>query len=258
MYLMYVDESGDPGRTSPVRHFVLSALVIAACDWRESFDRHHQMRRYLKDTYGYPVRAELRAAALIDTRRGGSEVRRLKGRRARMQLYRDVMERIPAVFPTAKTFSVYVDKDGLETSGYARENCLTLAWEYLVTRYHNHLMHDRDGAPGLVVADHAADATVRALLRKMRVYNPVPSRFHSAPRNLAVRTIIEDPVFRRSEHSYFVQMADMIAHSVYRKLYVKGSLRQYNVHRYYDYLDDIILKSVTRKDPLAMGIVRIP
>ena len=113
--------------------------------------------------------------------------------------------------------------------------------------------------PGLVFADDTANATVRALLRKMRVHNPVPSHFDpKGYYNLPVRTIIEDPVFRRSQHSYFVQMVDMITHSLYRKLYVKGSYRRYSLHFFYDYLDPIILKSVTKKDPLNMGIVRIP
>jgi hypothetical protein len=233
MYLMYVDESGDPGRHSPVRHFILSVLIVPAIDWQESFERHHQMRRYLKATYGYPVRAELHAASLVDPRRGGSSVRRLRGRRTRMLLYQDVMRSIPQIFPTAKTFSVYIDKDAAETSSFQRNNYLELAWNYLITRYHNFLTWDCDRAPGLVFADDTANATVRALLRKMRVYNPVPSYFD--PRgyhNVPVRTVIEDPVFRRSEHSYFVQMADMIAHSLYRKLNVRGSYRRYNLHRF--------------------------
>ena len=71
MYLMYVDESGDPGATSPVRHFILSCLIIPAVDWQESFERHHQMRRHLKTTYGFPVRAELHGASLVDIRYGG-------------------------------------------------------------------------------------------------------------------------------------------------------------------------------------------
>lgn len=259
MYLMYVDESGDPGCNSPVRHFILSAFIIPAVDWQASFDRHHQMRRYLKATYGYPVRAELHAASLVDTRYGGKEVRGLGGRRTRMLLYRDVVRAIPQIFPTAKTFSIYVDKDAAETSSYRRDNYLELAWNYLVTRYHTFLTKDCSGAPGLVFADDTANATVRALLRKMRVHNPVPSHFDpKGYYNLPVRTIIEDPVFRRSQHSYFVQMVDIIAHSLYRKLYIKGSYRRYSLHFFYDYLDPIVLKSVTKKDPLNMGIVRIP
>jgi hypothetical protein len=201
----------------------------------------------------------LHAASLVDTRYGGGEVRRLGGRSTRMLLYRDVLRAIPQVFPTAKTFSIYVDKVAANSSSLKKDNYLELAWNYLATRYHTFLAKDCGGAPGLVFADDTASATVRALLRKLRVFNPVPSHFDpKGYYNLPVRTIIEDPVFRRSEHSYFVQMADMIAHSLYRKLYVKGSYRRYSLQFFFDYLDGITLKSVTKKDPLNMGIVRIP
>ena len=259
MYLIYVDESGDPGRRSPARHFILSALVLPAVDWQASFERHHAMRRYLKSKHGYPVRAELKGASLVDTRRGNGHVRQLGGRRTRLLLYQDVMQAMPSIFCTGRTYSVYIDKDAAETSPYARDNYLELAWNRLVTRFHTYLMKECGGGPGIIFADETADATVRTLVRKMRVYNPVPSRYDpEGYYNLPVRSIIEDPVFRRSDHSYFVQMADMIAHALYRKLYVKGSLRQYNIHRFYEYLDPIILKAVTKKDPPSMGIVRIP
>lgn len=259
MYLMYVDESGDPGAISPVRHFILSGLIIPATDWQESFERHHQMRRHLKTTYGFPVRAELHGASLVDTRYGDSNVRNLGGRITRMKLFQDVMQSLVGVFPTAKTFSVYVDKDAAFQSNYRRENYLTLAWNYLLNRYHRFLEHNCDNAPGVVISDDSASSTIRSLMRKMRVYNPLPS--HYDPRgfyNAPVRTIIEDPFFRESQHSYFVQIADIISHSLYRKLYVKGSYRRYNLHKFYDYLDPIILKTATSKDPLNMGIVRIP
>ncbi len=259
MYLMYVDELGDPGRASPVRHFILSALIIPASDWQSSFDRNYQMRRHLKAAYGFPVRAELRASSLIDTRYGDGDVRRLGGRITRMKLFEDVMQSIPGIFPNAKTFSVFVDKDLAENSNFRRDNYLELAWNYLINRFHSYLLKDGDGAPGMIIADDTANATIRALLRKMRVYNPLPSRYD--PRgfyDVLVRTIIEDPVFRQSEHSYFIQIADLISHSLYRKLYVKGSYRRYNLHFFYDYLEPIIHKKVTSKDPLNLGIVRIP
>jgi hypothetical protein len=169
------------------------------------------------------------------------------------------MQSLVGVFPTAKTFSVYVDKDAAFQSNYRRENYLTLAWNYLLNRYHRFLEHNCDNAPGVVISDDSASSTIRSLMRKMRVYNPLPS--HYDPRgfyNAPVRTIIEDPFFRESQHSYFVQIADIISHSLYRKLYVKGSYRRYNLHKFYDYLDPIILKTATSKDPLNMGIVRIP
>lgn len=43
MYLMYVDESGDPGLTSsPTRYFVLSGIVIHELRWAICLDQLNQ------------------------------------------------------------------------------------------------------------------------------------------------------------------------------------------------------------------------
>jgi hypothetical protein len=259
MRIMYVDESGDPGRRSHVRHFILSCLILPASDWKDCFERHHQLRRHLKATYGFPVRAELHAAALVDPRYGDADTRALATRKRRMALYQDVMRAVPSVFPTARTFSVFVDKDAAEGTVFQRENYLTIAWNYLINRYHTYLSKECESQPGIVISDDSAEATIRALLRRMRVYNTLPSRYD--PRgfyNVPVQTVIEDPFFRKSKHSYFVQIADLIAHSLYRKLRVKGSFRRYNLQSYFDYLSPIVHTAATGKDPLNMGIVRIP
>ena len=255
MYLICVDESGDPGAKGPSPHFILSALIIPAVEWQASFERHYQMRHHLQDTYGYSVREELHADALVHPKYhdDGTEARKLKGRRVRMSLYEDVMRLIPKVFPTARTLSVWVDKGEAEGSLYRQDNYLTLAWEHLFTCCHDFLVRDCGGAPGLVVADEAAPVTVRTLLRRMRGY--IPS--HYDPEKYTW-TIIEDPVFRSSKQSYFVQMADMIAHSLYRKIQEKGSYKQFNLDRFYDYLEPIILKSETSNPRGIAGVVRIP
>jgi hypothetical protein len=259
MYLLYADESGDPGAEGFSAHYILSALVIPAVDWSISFDRYLTLRRHLKATYGLPVRSELHAAGFVDTRVASVAIRNLGGRRSRMRVFQDVMQSLPTVLPSAKVFSVFVDKQAANASPLARSNYLQLAWNYLLNRYHTLLTRDCASAPGILIADNTANATVTALLRRMRVYNPLASHFLARGfYNAPVRTIIEDPVSRQSQHSYFVQIADMIAHSLYRRLYPKGSYRQYNLQTFYDYLDPILHKAVTSKDPLHMAIVRIP
>jgi hypothetical protein len=40
MYMMYVDESGDPGMTgSPTRYFVLSGVVVHELGWRDYLEQ---------------------------------------------------------------------------------------------------------------------------------------------------------------------------------------------------------------------------
>lgn len=259
MYMIYVDESGNPGCSGTSQYFILSGLILSSSDWNDCFARIRDLRRYLKEEYHFPIRAELHAAALVDTRIGGRYERALGGRKTRMCLYEDVMRLMPGIFPNGKTFSVHIDKNAANQSGFKRSNYLSLAWDFLLNRYHSYLRKTWKNSVGIVISDHSATATITSQLRKMRVYNPLPSRY--SPRgyyNEPLHTIIEDPVFRDSEASYMIQMADFIAHSLYRKLYVKGSYRRYNLHRYFDYLQPICLKEATARDPDNMGIVHVP
>ena len=66
MFLMYVDESGDPGQhllSSP--HYILSGLIIHQNDWNTCLFRLKSFRKSLKIKYGLNQRTEVHAAELI-------------------------------------------------------------------------------------------------------------------------------------------------------------------------------------------------
>jgi Protein of unknown function (DUF3800) len=66
MYLMYVDESGDPGLVgSPNQYFVLSGLVMHELRWREFMDQTMVFRKRMKRTYGLGIRDEIHAAEFV-------------------------------------------------------------------------------------------------------------------------------------------------------------------------------------------------
>ncbi len=82
-------------------------------------------------------------------------------------------------------------------------------------------------------------------------YNPVPSHYGGA-HNVPTVNIIEDPFFRDSKHSYFIQAVDTITHVLYRKEYPKGSLKKYNVHKYFNLLESILLREASSNDELGV------
>ncbi len=106
---------------------------------------------------------------------------------------------------------------------------------------------------GIVISDDTNEPKLRKLMRKMRVYNPVNSHYSQSSYPATVNQIIEDPFCRNSEHSFFIQIADLISHSLYRKLYPKGSYRKYNIDKIFDSLDSLLLKEATKKN--EQGIV---
>ena len=70
MYLMYVDESGDPGKyvnknTGNSSHYCLSGIVISEDDWIKNLDKLNKFRKHLKDKFGLLLRTEIHASELI-------------------------------------------------------------------------------------------------------------------------------------------------------------------------------------------------
>jgi len=251
MYIMYVDESGDPGeftnpKTGNSQHYILSGLIVSADDWNNCLDRMKIFRRMLKDNLGLPVRVEIHASELIrinkiDAYRKIRKINRLKI----LELF---TREIPNIFNLSKVINVCFDK--VKLTGY--KSFKEAAWARLIQRYDNYLKKS-GSAKGIVIADGIEDNEVRALLRKMRVYNPIPSKFgghYNSPTN----HIVEDLFHRDSAHSYFVQAADAIAHTLYRCEYPKGSLKKYNVDQLFYNLEPLLLKEASEGD--KMGIVR--
>src|SRR4030095_15231253 len=69
MYIMYVDESGDTGRTgSPTRYFALSGIAVHETRWRDFLNALIAFRRTLKHVYDLPVRAEIHPSHYIGRR----------------------------------------------------------------------------------------------------------------------------------------------------------------------------------------------
>ena len=100
-------------------------------------------------------------------------------------------------------------------------------WSTLLQRFentmnaHNFPGPGNDDERGLIIADNTSGEGLRNLQRKMRRYNPVPSIFEPIPRNLPIKQILGDPIFRDSRHSYFIQIVDVIAYFPFTAQYLK-------------------------------------
>jgi hypothetical protein len=246
---MYVDESGDPGLTnSPTKYYVLTGLVIHELRWKPCLDGLISFRRRLKAGFGLRLREEFHAAAML-TRPGG--LVRIK-RHCRLAMIRTFTAEL-ALMTDLNVINVVVDKVG-KGPPY---DCFNMAWRALIQRFENTLSNHNFRGPanpderGTILCDHGTDKKIVALLRQMRRYNPVPSQpgFVQSYRVLPLNYIIEDPSFRDSAHSYFIQAADLAAFLLYQRLAPSAYMKKNSGQNYFAKLMPALCTVASSKDP---------
>jgi hypothetical protein len=255
MYLMYVDESGDTGLSnSPTNYFVLSGLVLHELKWKATLDQLIDFRRRMQRAFGLRLREEIHAARFITS---PGPLVRIK-RNDRLTILRSLANEL-ASMTHLNVINVVVTKAN-KRQGY---DAFGMAWRALVQRFSNTMNCHNFPPPrnqedmGIILPDHTDNRKVIQLLRQMRRFNPVPHQpqFGLGYRNLLVANVPEDPSFRQSSHSYFIQAADLVAFLMYQRLTPNAYMRKRGGHKYFDRLDPILCKVASSSDP--QGIVRL-
>jgi hypothetical protein len=211
MFLAYIDESGNVGDVNRggTLTFTLGCILVSAAVWPDVFDQIIDFRRYLRDVFGVPVRAEIKANYLI--RNSGpfaslnlTEIKRHKIYRASLRLHEKL---------DLSTFAVVIKKDAMPDQTDPRLK----AWEFMLQRLER--FSTKSNVPVLVVHDEGESHLIRAWARKARRAGIAGSRFGTGILKRPFRGLIDDPVARNSAHSYFIQMADLSAYAAFRRLY---------------------------------------
>jgi len=250
MYLMYVDESGDTGLVgSPSRYFTLSGIVVHERNWRPFIERLIAFRKTLKTVYGLGVRTELHASEYIRKPVDGLT------KYDRLAILRNTLDEL-AKMPDISITNIVVDK----IDKPADYDVFQKAWGVLFQRFENTLFYGnfpgnfRDDF-GMVLSDATAGQKLTQMVRRMAVYNPIPSSYGQGSRNIPIKKIIEDPHFKDSRSSLPVQMADVCAYFLHQKYAPNGYIKRKAAQNYFDRLQPVLnLKASTSN---AFGIVQI-
>lgn len=252
MYLMYVDESGDPGLVnSPSRYFVLSGLVVHESAWRPCLDALLAFRLRIRDYFELKLREEVHAAQFV---RGSDALSRI-AKHDRLTILRHFADELGAL-PGANLINVVVDKQGKGESYDPFEK----AWQALIQRFENTITFRNFRGPaaqdecGLIFADGDPQKKLTQLLRRMRRHNPVPNQL-GGYRSLELRRVLEDPVYRDSKHSLLIQSADLCAFLLYQRLAPNGYMRRKGGNHYFERLAPMLCRGASASDP--EGIVRL-
>lgn len=253
MFLLYADESGDPGPAGAGKCFILTGLVIHESNWLSSFKLIKGLRDELRDKYEIRRNQELHANKNIAGRGA------LWGKRwsiqERIQFFETVLNAVVRM-PQVRTINVCIDKKASYFKSKRGHEIYELAWKLMLQRFHNYIeRRSQTGAEcGMVIHDQGHDVEIRKLMRKLRVHNWVPSKIDDRPRNIPLVTLIDDPVPRDSFHAQFIQLCDYLAFALLRC--EEPTPKYPGLERVFLTTLPIVLLDAAKKDP--HGIVRFP
>jgi hypothetical protein len=254
MYLMYADESGDPGLLhSPTHYFVVSGIIIHVMQWHNCLSKLISFRQQLRENYGLRLREEFHASAFINS---PGELVRIKrnDRLAMIRAFADFLSQLKEVY----ILNVVVDKSTYE--GY---DVFEMAWNALIQRFEHILerdsfnFHGHVADRGIIICDHTDDKKLVELSRARR-----RDRFEMQRNSLETEdcenplySIIEDPFLKDSAHSFFIQAADCAAFLLYQYFQPNNYMKKKSGYNYFRKLEPVLYREAGGNDP--MGILHI-
>lgn len=237
MYLVYIDESYDK------THYAYSAIFINAFAWNQYFARFLDWRKHWFTQHKIPLDYELHATKFV-------------GGRGEHPADRDKLFRAGLFYEAVGMIEKMNGVHVMNAITDNKKNHLRL-FEYVLNRIDRTLVAKR--AIGVLICDEGNENKLTAIVRKMKKENHIPYNSHGSiggTRNIPLDRIIEDPLFKTSKSSYFIQLSDFIAFSLLRnERPLDGT--QTKVRIAFDQLDQVLIKEANRYDRRGKGIVRV-
>lgn len=216
MILAYFDESGDDGYPKYSSNmFCLTALYFHYQYWREFYDFLVNCRREVKKSYKIPIKAEIHARNFL-LNKGNLRYLALsdKERVELIDLYCMWIAYLGNL--GLKVVNVVINKIAVQNRNQSNYEVLENAVTYSVQRIENDLNKLDPASRFLIITDPGRVGKMRKTTRKIQRYNYIPSKIHpgSSYRKEIVR-LIEDPLQKESNESYFIQIADLISYIIH-------------------------------------------
>lgn len=234
MYLIYIDESYC---SKPRGAYVYSAIFINAFNWQRHFKDILQWREEWFEQHQIPLDYELHATRFVS---GHGEFPANRNKEYRAKLFYEAIGRIEKM-NGVEVMSAITSK---------KRRHLEL-FQYMLNRIERTLK--AKNAYGIMICDEGNENKLTSTVRRMQKEN----RIASINKDVPLRHIIEDPLFKTSESSYFIQLADFLAFALLRnEIPVPNSTREL-VQTAFEQLDSTLIKEASRTDYRKKGIVRL-
>lgn len=212
MHLIYIDDSGDEELS------VFSALTIRADKWHSCLEEIKNFRRDIQASDGIFLYAEFHAWEFVSGRGKIADGIVPKGRRC--QIFKQTLQTV-AMLPEVRLFNAVFPT---KASEHAYEALLGGINQTLQT-WDSH---------AILICDEGKDAIYTRLVRRMQT-----------AKNGAIDRILEDPFFKQSDQSYFIQLSDFCAYALLRQEHPIESKTKYGLDQAFNLLE-----------PISEGIIR--
>ena len=212
MYLIYEDNSRDKERC------VYSALAVPADKWNTCLETIKNFRHDIQKSDGIFADAEFHAWKFVSGRGKIADSVVPKGRRC--QIFKQTLQMVSNL-PEARLFNAVFP---IKASNHA--------YEALLADINRTLQ--RLDSQAILICDEGEDAIYTRLVRRMQTLE-----------NGATDRILEDPFFKQSDQSYFIQLSDFCAYALLRQERPIASKTKYGLDQAFNLLE-----------PISEGIIR--
>lgn len=215
MFIAYFDESGDDGYPRYSSElFVLTSVYLHYSNRQGCFQKFYDFRKSLRASYHFPIKQEFHTKEFI------TDKAPYHGKFS-TTIRRNILYGFCAFAATLdlKVVSVVIDKQNVRRPSYhVLKNALT----YNVQRIENDLAPLGNVGKFMIISDEGRVGAMRNVTRKIQKVNYIPSQFGNTSYRKEIGTLLEDPLPKNSDQSYFIQLADMISFIV--TLYARQNL----------------------------------
>ena len=249
MYFCYVDESGDCGmydankpKETGSAFFILAGIIVAAKNWRTTLGTLKAFRKKIAREGYLPYDVEFHCAEMIDPHKEKAFTSiSIPERWKLMEEYAETLGQNTAF----SLITVVIDKT--KTSLDPKEY-LTTSITKLYQAFDEFLKAKETN--GILFFDRANENTINTHVRKLL---GTGASGESIP-DVRIGWVIEDPIFRISSDSMFIQSADLTAYTLKEKESPQASRQKHQAHKIFTRkLTEISFKSRIAD---ADGIIR--